>query len=139
MILLDTSVLSRAFRRRRPGAVELRIRTAVERLLVSDTPLGLPAIVLQEALSGIRDERRFRDLERRLTGAFTILHPATAEYVVAARLKNTCLARGLNATGIDCLIASQSIAGGHELCALDDDFRQLAKYSALKLIEPEEL
>ncbi len=127
MILLDTSVLSRVFRRKRPGPAETRLREHVEQLLGSDMPLGLPGIVLQEVLSGIRSERQFADLERRLLGAFTIVHPTTADYVESARLKNRCLAGGLNASGPDCLIATVAIAGRHELFESRRGFRGVGK------------
>lgn len=139
MILVDTSVLSRVFRRKRPGPAELRLRETVERLLASDAPLGLPGTVLQEVLSGIRSDKQFADLERRLVGAFTIVHPTTTDYVESARLKNRCLAKGLTASGPDCLIATLAIAGRHELFALDEDFVALAKHSDLTLVNEDRL
>ena len=81
MILVDTSVLSRVFRRKRPGPAEVRLRGAVERLLSSDRQLGLPSIVLQEILSGIRSDKQFANLAQRLVGGFTIVHPTTADCV----------------------------------------------------------
>jgi predicted nucleic acid-binding protein len=139
VILLDTSILSRAFRRSRPGPEERRLRSTVERLLAGDAGLGLPGIVLQEVLSGVRSEKQFADLERRLVTGFTIVHPTTTDHVDAARLRNTCLARGLNASGPDCLIATLAIAGNHELLAVDDDFRAIAKHTNLKLLSDDEL
>ena len=139
MILLDTSVLSRAFRRREPGAGELKYQESVERLMVGEQPLGLPAIVLLEILSGIRTDKAFANLQRQLVNAFTILHPTTAEYVEAARLRNKCVARGVNVSGLDCLIATQAIEGGHELLTADEDFNLLARHSALKLLDVDSL
>lgn len=135
MILLDTSVLSRVFRRRRPGPEERRLHGVVAALMADDRPLGLPGIVLQEVLSGIRSEKQFEDLEQRLLASFSILNPGTAEHVQAARLKNRCLGKGITASGPDCLIAALTIAGGHELFAADDDFRTIAEFSALKLFQ----
>ncbi len=135
MILLDTSVLSRVFRRRRPGPSETRFRAVVEGLLRADIPIGLPSIVLQELLSGIRSDQEFADLHERLRSAFTIVHPSVAEHVEAARLRNVCLAKGLNLSGIDCLIAATTISGGHELFAVDGDFRQLARHAPLRLFD----
>ena len=133
MILLDTSVLSRVFRRQRPGPSESRLRAVLARLLAGDEPMALPGIVLQEVLSGIRNERSFVNLQRRLVRAFAIVNPTTTDYIEAARLKNKCLAKGFNASGPDCLIASIAIARGHRLFALDDDFVTLANHSALEL------
>ena len=137
MILVDTSVLSRVFRRRRPGPGEERFRGTVEGLLRADIPIGLPGIVLQELLSGIRDDREFNDLRERLQSSFTIIHATVADHVEAARLRNVCTAKGVNLSGVDCLIAAMAIAGGHELFAADDDFAQLAKHSKLRLFDEE--
>lgn len=135
MILLDTSVLSRTLRRTRPGLRELALRTQVESLLASDAPVGLPGVVLQELLSGIRTETQFTDLQGYLISAFTIVHAETRDYVEAARLRNTCAARGVNVSGPDCLIAMLAIAGGHRLLALDEDFARIAAHSALQLLK----
>lgn len=139
MILLDTSVLSRVFRRRRPGPEEERIRTVVERLLASEAPLGLPAIVLQEVLSGISDERQFAELAERLQSSFAILESSTADHVEAARLKNRCQAAGFNVSGPDCLIAVLAIAGGHRLYAVDQDFDRLAEHCPLELLRESDI
>jgi predicted nucleic acid-binding protein len=133
VILLDTSVLSRVFRRRRPGPDERRLHATFERLMSSDAPIGLPGIVLQEVLSGLASDKQFRELRAKLLGAFTIVPASVDDHVEAARLKNVCTSRGVNVTGIDCLIAASAIAGGHELFALDADFDAIGKHSALKL------
>jgi len=136
VILLDTSVLSRVFRRQRPGAAERKFRDTVEGLLLADIPIGLPSVVLQELLSGIRSEREFNELFERLRSAFAILNPTVADHVEAARLRNTCLAKGVNLSGVDCLIAAQAIAGAHELFAADGDFAHLSRHAPLRLFDP---
>lgn len=133
MILLDTSVLSRTLRRRKPGPDERALAAFLERLLASDVPVGLPGVVLQEILNGIRDEKAFTDLEGRLVSSFPIILATTADHVAAARLRNHCLTHGLTAATVDCLIAAVAIVGGHDLFTLDDDFRQIAKHAPLKL------
>jgi predicted nucleic acid-binding protein len=105
----------------------------VEELMNGDLALGLPGIVLQETLSGLRSEKQFRDLQRRLLAAFSILNPETRHHLEAARLRNICLARGLNVSGVDCLIAGQALDAPHELFAIDDDFDLLARHSPLRL------
>ena len=133
MILFDTSVLSRVLRRRHPGPEERRLRSAFEDLMASDEPLGLPGIVLQEVLSGVRSQRQFSELSGRLLAAFAVLPAGVAEHVDAAKLRNTCLTKGLNVSGIDCLIAACTIAGNHELFTVDEDFEAIAKHAPLKL------
>ena len=139
MILLDTSVLSRVFRRRRPGPEERRLQALFERLMASDTPLGLPGIVLQEVLSGMRSQKQFTELRGRLLAGFTVVPGAEEDHVEAARLKNLCLGKGLNVSGIDCLIAATAIAGSHGLFAVDGDFGEISKHSPLRLLEEADL
>jgi len=133
VILLDTSVLSRVFRRRRLGSQERQLQATFETLMASDTPLGLPGIVLQEVLSGLASEKQFRDLRAKLLGAFTIVPASVGDHVEAARLKNVCAGKGANVSGIDCLIAASTIAGGHRLFAADADFDMIRKHSGLRL------
>lgn len=135
MILLDTSVLSRVFRRKRPGPAERRLGQAFKELMARDVPVGLPGIVLQEVLSGIRSDRQFENLRSRLLAAFTVVPAGPADHVEAARLKNVCLTKGLNVSGIDCLIAACAIAGRHALFTLDEDFHAIAKHAPLELFE----
>ena len=98
-----------------------------------DVPLGLPGIVLQDVLSGLPSDRQFRELRTKLIGAFTIVPASVDDYVEAARLKNACASKGVNVSGIDCLIAASAIAKGHELFAFDADFEAIGKHSALRL------
>jgi predicted nucleic acid-binding protein len=133
VILLDTSVLSRVFRRRRPGSEERRLQGVFEGLMSSDDPLGLPGIVLQEVLSGLSTQKQFADLRVKLLGAFTIIVASVDDHLEAARLRNVCLSRGVSASGIDCLIAAMTIAGGHELFTVDSDIANIAKHSELRL------
>jgi len=139
VILFDTSVLSRVFRRRRPGAEERRLQVVFEELMASDVPLGLPGIVLQEVLSGIRSQRQFTDLTAKLLAAFTVVPDGIPEHVEAARVKNVCLGKGLNVSGGDCLIAACAITGNHELFAIDEDFEAIARHAPLRLFRGHDL
>ena len=133
MILFDTSVLSRVFRRKHPGVVERRLQVVFEELMTSDVPLGLPGIVLQEVLSGVRSHRQFSDLSTKLLAAFAIVPAGFPEHVEAARVKNACLGKGLSVSGVDCLIAASTITGSHELFSLDAEFEAIARHAPLKL------
>ena len=133
MILLDTSVLSRVFRRRRPGPEERRLQLVFDEMMASDVPLGLPGVVLQEVLSGIRSLRQFSELTAKLLAAFTVVPEGIPEHLEAARVKNVCLGQGLNVSGVDCLIAACTITGNHELFAVDEDFEAIARHMPLRL------
>jgi len=135
VILIDTSILSRVFRRRRLGPQERQLHATFEALMQSDAPLGLPGIVLQEILSGLPSEKAFRDLRSKLLGAFTILPASVDDHLEAARLKNACISKGANVSGIDCLIAATAIGGGHELFTADADFAVIRRLANLRLFE----
>jgi len=139
VILLDTSVLSRVFRRKRPGSEERRLRGVLAGLMESEAPLGLPGIVLQEVLSGMTRQTQFTDLRAKLLAAFAILPATIQDHLDAAHLKNMCASKGLNASGIDCLIAASAIAGDHVLFARDDDFEAISEHAPLKLFSERDL
>jgi predicted nucleic acid-binding protein len=135
VILFDTSILSRVFRRRRLGPQERELHSTFEAFMQGDASAGLPGIVLQEVLSGLPSEKAFRNLRARLVGAFTILPASVDEHLEAARLKNLCISKGANVSGIDCLIAATAIAGGHELFTADKDFETIRRHTSLRLLD----
>ena len=133
MIVLDTSVLSAAFRRRKRTQAEPYAATLLRRLIGEDAPVGIPGIVLQELLSGIRASDQFDRLTT-ITRGFAILTADREHHVLAARLSNACRRTGVAATTIDCLIAAQTIAADGRLFTLDRDFRLMAPHCGLKLV-----
>lgn len=139
MILLDTSVLSRVFRRQSPGPAERELHAAFETLLKSDRPIGIPGIVLQEVLSGLKSETRLLELRGKLLAAFAVLPATIDDHVQAARLKNRCMSKGVNVSPIDCLIAASAIAGGHALFSVDEDFEAIRRHSELDLVKVRDL
>lgn len=139
MILLDTSVLSRVFRRQRPGPAERELRAAFEALLEGDRSLGLPGIVVQEILTGLKSEKQLLELRGKLLAGFSIVTATLDDHVEAARLRNRCIGKGVNVSTVDCLIAASAIAGGHALFAIDEDFDAIAEHSELKLIGTSDL
>ena len=131
MIVVDTSVLSHAFRRARslsPIAVHLH------QLIADDTPIALPGIVLQEILSGLREETQFNRMRKALAG-FPLLLATRAEHLSAARIANTCRRHGVATTAPDCLIAAQAIHREARLWTTDEDFLRVAGHCALRLFE----
>ncbi len=130
MIVVDTSVLSLAFRRPtsrdlHPAALELK------RLVVADEAVALPGVVLQEILSGI-SEKAFTDLLGNLEG-FPLLLAKAADHVLAGRIRNRCVAAGIAASAVDALIAAQTISAPGRLFTLDEDFALIALACNLEL------
>ena len=60
-------------------------------------------------------QRQFADLRGKLQAGLTVIPASAEEHVEAARLKNLCMGKGLNVSGIDCLIAATAMAGDHGL------------------------
>jgi predicted nucleic acid-binding protein len=133
LIVLDTSVLSLAFRRRHrglPAASDTRFE--LERMIGEDWPLLVPGIVLQELLSGVREATEFARL-RAVMGGFPVITATIADHLAAASVANACSAKGIAASSIDCLIATQTIGAGSSLFTLDEDFLRIATCCSLVL------
>jgi predicted nucleic acid-binding protein len=131
VIVLDTSVLSHAFRRR-PAAVEHPAIRILRDLIERDEPLGMPGVVLQELLSGAREDTEVRRLDRVLE-SFPLLLASRSDHVTAAVIQNVCRRHGVVTSTIDCLIAAQTMTSRGALFTLDEDFRRIARHCALRL------
>jgi predicted nucleic acid-binding protein len=133
VIVLDTSVLSLAFRRRKTDA-EPPEAAALREFIVADAPLAVPGIVLQELLSGVRSQEQFRKLQR-LMASFRVLLATETHHVQAARITNACRHKGIACSTVDALIAAITIDCGGRLFTSDGDFRHLAPHCGLKLLD----
>jgi predicted nucleic acid-binding protein len=137
MILLDTSVLSVAFRRRSTASAEPGPARTLRRMIEADVPLAIPGIVLQELLGGVPTEAQFSRLEA-LMCAFPLLVAERRHHVSAARIANACRRVGITASTVDCLIASLSIDTGAALFTLDADFSRMAPHCGLRIFRVRE-
>jgi len=134
MIFLDTSVLSLAFRRRRGGEPEPRVAVVLRRLVADDAPMGVPGIVLQELLSGVRTPQEFDHLMGIMAG-FPLVIARREDHLAAARVANACAREGVPTSTVDCLIAALAITRQAALFTLDADFARMAAPSGLTLFE----
>jgi predicted nucleic acid-binding protein len=135
VIVLDTSILSLAFRRRSipdPAPLEVRV---LQKMIADDVPVRVPGIVLQELLAGTRTDAHCDRLERLMSG-FRLLPATLDDHVRAAHIANTCRRRGVAASTIDCLIAAQTIAAHASLFSLDADLARIAPHVGLQLFDP---
>lgn len=133
MIIVDTSVWSVAFRRRRlPDDEMTGAEKLLRRLTREKEHLGVPGVVLQELLSGIKDPAQAERIKVLMEG-YPLL-PATKEHhVEAANIYNACRKAGVAAAAIDCLIAAQCVLQGGLLLTLDDVFKRISICSGLRL------
>lgn len=134
MIVLDTSVLSLVFRRpvaNRPASgIVSRFRSLVE----DGPPLGVPGVVFQELLSGVRDQRQFERLRAAIEG-FPLILAEEEDHLEAARLMNLLRRHGIPASSFDVLIAAIAVRRDSVLFTLDRDFSRFADFVPLRLFE----
>ena len=103
-------------------------------MLLEDTPVAIPGIVLHELLSGARTDIQFTRLQR-LLEAFAILTAERQDHVLAAQISNACRRQGLSMSAVDCLIAALTTSREALLFTLDEDFSRMAPICGLKLFK----
>jgi predicted nucleic acid-binding protein len=135
MVLVDTPVWSLALRR---SAKDLnppeQTRTAALRELIRAGRAQLVGPVRQELLSGIRQEKTFRELRDYLR-AFDEPVLEAADYEDAAHIANRCRSRGIAGSAIDFLLSAIAARRNWEIFTADRDFARYAKAFPLRLYE----
>jgi len=133
MIFLDTSILSISYRRKYHQRNEKSPEVSLlEKMIADNEPLAIPAIVLQEFLSGLREEVQFEKL-RKLAESFPIILATQVHHVEAAKIGNKCRRAGVATSAIDCLIAAMAIEQKAQLFTIDQDFVRMAHYCPVRL------
>jgi predicted nucleic acid-binding protein len=132
VIVLDTSILSLAFRRRKSDSEPPEV-AGLRGLIADDEPMAIPGIVLQELLSGVRNQEQFQKLQRLMT-SFRVFLAAETHHVHAAQIINACRHKGIACSTVDALIAAMTLDCDGRLFTSDADFRQIAPSCGLKLL-----
>ena len=135
MILLDTSILSLAFRRRKEANPAPPPVRQLRQLIEGRSPVAIPGIVLQEILSGLRHDGMVAGLRSALAG-FPVVLANEADHRSGAQIQQSCVKAGVAAGTVDCLIAGMSVNRDAFLFSLDQDFRRLPAACGLKLVPP---
>ena len=134
MILVDTSVLSLAFRRKARTAPEPATVRIFRRLIAENLPVAIPGIVLQEVLSGVRTAGESRRLQQVLDG-FPVVLARKEDHIAAARIANECIEAGVAVSAVDCLIAAMTVERHARLLTSDLDFVRMAPHCSLQLLD----
>lgn len=134
MILLDTSVLSAALRRRRRGPAEEEVAARIATLLNGDEEVALPGIVFQEILGGVADRRQKERLLVTVRESFLVALATEGDHIMAADLGTRAAQRGLALSTADALIAAQAINRRARLFTTDGDFEPIARVAGLRLL-----
>lgn len=129
-LFVDTSVWSLAFRRDAPPATKPVRELA--RALESGETIVTTGLVLQELLQGFSGPKdRALIMDRFAT--MPLLVPDRRDHIDAAGLRNDCRRRGVQIGTIDALLAQLCIRHSLTMITTDNDFRRIARHSALKL------
>jgi predicted nucleic acid-binding protein len=132
MVLVDTSVWSLALRRKQAdlSPAEEDLKNSL-RELVRDGRAQIIGSVRQELLSGIRVEETFRRVRDALR-AFDEPRLRIQDYEEAARISNTCRARGIAGSSVDFLICAVAQLRDWEVFTTDRDFARYSKVLRLR-------
>jgi predicted nucleic acid-binding protein len=131
-VIVDTSVWSLAFRRRR--AVENASAIALHELIEDGLTVMLGCI-RQEILSGIRSQEQFQTLRDRLR-SFRDELLRTEEYEMAAGFFNVCRRQGIQGSNTDFLICAAAVNRGHAIFTTDRDFVRFRDAIGITLFSP---
>jgi predicted nucleic acid-binding protein len=130
VIVIDTSVWIPLLNGKEHPKVE-RARAAIE----GPEDIGVPGIVLEEILRGLRNDAQFRRIRDLLLGDFTYLEMTQAHFLHGAEIYRALRKRGrtIRSTA-DCLISACVIGETALLLEDDADFRTIAEVAPLKLL-----
>ncbi len=134
MIVVDTCVWSLAFRRQKKIEILSPEVQALIQLIEQDAPICMLGIVLQELLSGLKEETQLMKMQKLVSG-FPIILATKKHHVDAAKLSNACRKIGIATSATDCLIAAITIDLNAQLLTTDQDFTYMQKCCNLDLFK----
>ena len=133
-VLVDTSVWSLAFRKKEKTEIEIKLINYLSEL-VRDLRVVMIGPIRQEILSGISDEKKFVELQSKLS-VFSDWSIETEDYELAAKYYTTCRKNGIQGSHIDYLICAVAFNSNFSILTLDNDFDNYKKYTGILLAKP---
>ena len=133
-LVVDTSVWSHFLRRKNRDENSPYVKQFYY-LLERQDCIHLIGVIIQELLDGIKLSRQFELITEYLE-PFPLIDHTREDFIEAARLKNKCRKKGIQAGSIDFLIASVCINRNFPFLTADDDFMYIAKHCDLHVIKP---
>ena len=129
MVIVDSDVWSEAFRRK-PEAWSPEVRAFQD--LIDDEQVLMIGPIRQEALSGLRDAKRYEQIRKALRS--WIDEPIeTSVFELAASFFNLCQSKGIQGSHTDFLICACSVSWDAEILSKDKDYRLYAKHIPIQL------
>ncbi|MDM8568716.1 PIN domain-containing protein [Thiotrichales bacterium HSG1] len=134
MIFLDTSILSLAYRKKYKTDELKPIEVIMlQQMIAEHKPIYISGIVVQEFLSGLREDTQFNKLQK-LIESFPIIMATKHHHIEAAKIANICRRNGVATSATDCLIAAITIEQNSQLFTIDRDFGYMADYCPIHLV-----
>ncbi len=98
--------------------------------------VGVPGVILEEILRGLRSDAQFRRVRDLLLSDFTYLEMKQPLFIHSAEIFRALRKKGRTIRSpADCLIAACAIEETASLLENDADFRTIAEVAPLKLLE----
>ena len=130
MIVIDTSVWIPPLN----GIDHPKVRQA-RAVIEGPHDVGVPGIILEEILRGLRSDTQFRRVRDLLLSDFTYLEMTQPLFIRSAELYRTLRRKGKTIRSpADCLIAACAIEETAALLEDDADFRTIAECAPLRLL-----
>ncbi len=131
MIIIDTTIWSKAYRRKRIAGGDIAVVDELYNILESEEEI-LIGSVRQELLSGISNMDIFNDLKIKLDG-FNNYEAQMPDHDLAAEYFNICSKNGIQGSQTDYLICAISCRYNFQIYTEDKDFNYYKKYLPIKL------
>lgn len=131
MIIIDTTIWSKAYRRKKITDKDQEILNELYNILDMEKEI-LIGPVRQELLSGISDKNIFNDLKIKLSG-FNNYEVQVSDHDLAAEYFNVCLSNGIQGSQTDYLICAIAHRYNLKIFTEDNDFHHYQKYLPIKL------
>jgi predicted nucleic acid-binding protein len=132
-ILIDTTIWSKAFRRKKVKSEDQNIVDGLK-VLINEFRDIIIGPIRQEILSGISDENTFIELKEKLKG-FIDFPIETRDYELAADYSNKCRRNGIQGSNTDFLICAIAVRNNYKIFTTDDDFEKYRKHLPIKLFD----
>ena len=130
MIIIDTSVWIPLLNGTEHHKVE-QARSVIE----GPEEVGIPGIILEEILRGIRIDSQFRAVRDMLLNDFTYLDLPRSAFIQSAEIYRSLRKSGKTVrSAADCLIAACAIDQSAMLLENDADFETIARIAPLSLM-----
>ena len=129
-LIVDTTVWSLALRR--DVVVEVPEVKALKHALAEGGQIVTTGLVLQEILQGFVGPKAKADIIDRFA-AIPFISPDRADHIAAAELRNTCRRAGVQVRTVDAILAQLCIRHDLTFLTTDNDFKDIARHTELKV------